>query len=77
MTNDEMKVKEFLDKNNIEFVFDGGKFWFDTKKLSWMIVNRTDIELWSVFTWRRSDGTSQSSYNQYVEILLAEIKRDL
>jgi len=77
MTNDEMKVKEFLDKNNIEFVFDGGKFWFDTKKLSWMIVNRTDIEPWSVFTWRRSDGVSQSSYDQYAEILLSEIKRDL
>ena len=77
MANDEMKVKEFLDKNNIRYVRDGGKFWFDTKKLSWMIVNRTDIELWSVFTWRRSDGTSQSSYNQYLEILLSEIKRDL
>ena len=77
MANDEMKVKEFLDKNNIKYVCDGGKFWFDTKKLSWMIVNRTDIELWSVFTWRRSDGASQSSYNQYLEILLSEIKRDL
>ena len=63
VTNDEMKVKEFLDKNNIEFVFDGGKFWFDTKKLSWMIVNRTDIELWSVFTWRRSDGTLSPKFS--------------
>lgn len=77
MINEDVKLKDFLKENNLDYVYDGGKFWFDTKKLSWMVVNHIDEDTWDVFTWKRSDSTAYKSYKQYFEIMLSEIKRDL
>lgn len=77
MLNEDVKLKDFLKENNLNYVYDGGKFWFDTKKLSWMVVNHINEETWGVFIWKRSDGAAYKSYRQYFEIMLSEIRGDL
>lgn len=77
MVNEDAKLKDFLKENNLDYVYDGGKYWFDTKKISWMLVNHINEDTWGVFIWKKSDGTACGSYRQYFNVMLAEIKRDL
>lgn len=73
------KISNFLDENKINYEVDDGFGIIEikVKKRNWTLIYREWYDTWKVIITNSDTNEIIDTYNQYLDIILSDIKKDI